>query len=204
MTRLRVMASCSPDDAAVPTTEAQIIVITGVQGAGKTTVARLLAERLPWAAHIEADALQQMIVSGGEWVREPGVPTGEAARQLRLRLANMCMLGRSVYEAGFTAVLDDIIVGDRRLHLDQELAGLPFTLVVLAPNAKAVDQRDQGRAKRTLGSDWFEHLDRELRARTSNSDLWVDTSQQTPDETVAEILRRLPNPSDVSEPPSDG
>ncbi|MBA2463263.1 MAG: AAA family ATPase [Actinobacteria bacterium] len=50
-----------------------VVLISGVPGAGKTTVARLLAQRLPLAAHIEADEIQNLIVSGG-----PASP-GEAA-----------------------------------------------------------------------------------------------------------------------------
>ena len=81
-----------------------------------------------------------MIVSGGEWVQEPGEPHGEAARQLRLRLKHMCLLGHSFYKAGFTVVLDDIILGDRWQELQRELEGVPFTLVVLAPRPEVVQQ----------------------------------------------------------------
>jgi predicted kinase len=101
-----------------------IIVVSGIMASGKSTVARLLAGRFARGAHVEADALQRMIVSGGVWVGESGEPGGEAARQLRLRLRNMCLLGRSFYEAGFTAVLDDIIIGERWRELQDDLRGL--------------------------------------------------------------------------------
>jgi dephospho-CoA kinase len=55
-----------------------IIVVTGIQASGKSTVSRLLAQRFAHGVHVEADALQHMIVSGGEWVGEPGAPSGEA------------------------------------------------------------------------------------------------------------------------------
>jgi hypothetical protein len=42
-------------------------LVTGTPGAGKTTAARLLAGRFPRGAHIEADSLHQMIVSGRLW-----------------------------------------------------------------------------------------------------------------------------------------
>src|SRR5437764_5410813 len=86
-----------------------LIVVTGIMAAGKSTYARLLAQRFVRGVHIEADVLQQMIVSGGVWVSQPGEPHGEAAQQLRLRLKNMSLLARSFSEAGFTVVLDDII-----------------------------------------------------------------------------------------------
>jgi chloramphenicol 3-O-phosphotransferase len=171
-----------------------IIVVTGAQGAGKTTVGRLLAARFPRGAFIEADAVQRMIVSGGQWVTdadsEPGAPDGEAAAQLRLRLRNACLLARSFYEAGFTAVLDDIIIGERFHHLRADLAGLPFHLVVLAPEVATVEARDAGRDK-TVGGGWADYLDRELRVTMSGLGLWLDTSQHTPEQTVDEIVLRV-------------
>ena len=80
------------------------IVVTGIPGAGKTTVARLLAQRFALAAHIEADQLQQMIVAGGLWPDEE--PRDEAYRQLALRARNGALLAASFVGAGFTAVLD--------------------------------------------------------------------------------------------------
>jgi predicted kinase len=169
-----------------------IIVVTGIQAAGKSTIARLLARRFARGAHVEADALQRMIVSGGAWVGEPGEPSGEAARQLRLRLRHMCLLGRSFYEAGFTAVLDDIIMGDRWRELQEELHGVPFSLIVLAPSAGVVaQQRDLGRSKQPLGEAWATYLDQILRTTMADAGLWVDSSDQTPEETVDYILQQL-------------
>lgn len=168
-----------------------IIVVTGVQAAGKSTVARLLAQRFARGVHIEADALQRMIVSGPAWVERPGPPHGEAARQLRLRLEHMCLLGRSFFDAGFTVVLDDIIIGERWTQLQAALRGYPLSLVVLAPRLDAVLLRDTSRSKPALGEEWARYLDDALRASMSGAGIWLDTSNQTPDATVDEILRRL-------------
>ena len=169
-----------------------LIVVTGIMASGKSTIARLLAQRYSRGVYIDADTLQHMIVSGGEWVNEPGEPSGEAALQLRLRLKNMCLLGRSFFESGFTVVLDDIIIGERWQHLQEELHNLPFTLVVLAPRAEIVQQRDQDRTKTTLGKAWAEYLDRELRKTMASIGLWIDSSEQTVEETVEYILQQLP------------
>ena len=169
----------------------QIVVVTGVQAAGKSTVARLLAGRFVRGVHVEADVLHRMIVSGSEWVGEPGEPNSEAARQLRLRLKNMCLLGVSFYQAGFTAVLDDIIIGDRADHLAEDLQSVPFSLVVLAPSLAAVVQRDERRSKPTLGEGWARYLDEALRATMADRGVWIDTSAQTAEETVEDIIARL-------------
>lgn len=169
-----------------------IIAVTGIQAAGKSTVSRLLAQRFERGVHVEADVLQQMIVSGAAWVQEPGEPAGEAAAQYRLRLKHMCLLGRSFYEAGFTVVLDDIMLGESWRYVQEQLQGLPYILIVLAPRVEVVAQeRDQQRAKRPLGEGWAVYLDRAFRATMAGVGCWIDSSEQTPEETVELILRRL-------------
>lgn len=182
-----------PEQPSIAAQTPVFIVVTGIMAAGKSTVSHLLAQQFARGVHVDADVLQRMIVSGGQWVSqsEPGDPRGEAARQLRLRLKNMCLLGRSFYEAGFSVVLNDIIIGERRQHLQEELHDLPFTLVVLAPHVDAVLQRDQARPKETQGSAWAEYLDGELRKTMAGTGLWVDSTSQTPQETVEYIMQRL-------------
>lgn len=174
-----------------------LIVVTGIMAAGKSTIARLLAQRFLRGVHIEADVLQRMIVSGGVWVSQPGEPEGEAAQQLDLRLKNLCLLGRSFFEAGFTVVLDDIIMGKRWQQLQEMLHDLPFSLVVLAPQVEVVaSQRDRNRAKAPQGQAWATYLDHALRSTMAGVGFWIDTSEQTPEETVALILRHLGSEDD--------
>jgi predicted kinase len=172
-----------------------LIVVTGIMASGKSTVARLLAQRFARGVYIDADALQHMIVAGGVWVDRPGEPSGEAAQQLRLRLKNMCLLGRSFSEAGFSVVLNDIIIGERWQHLQEELRGLPFSLVVLAPRLEVVQQRDLERAKDTQGEAWARYLDAEMRRTMTGTGLWIDSSEQTAEETVEDIFQQLQSSS---------
>jgi len=176
------------------TDEAKIVVVTGIQGAGKSTVGRLLAEQFERAAHIDADTVQSMIVSGEAWVTDTSGPgekiQDEAARQLRLRLRNSCLLARSFRKAGFTAVVGDIILGERWEHLREDLHGVPFYLVILAPDVGTVVERDAARSY-TVGAEWGRHLDRELRETMAGLGLWIDSSNLTPSETVDDVMRRL-------------
>jgi chloramphenicol 3-O-phosphotransferase len=164
-----------------------LFVISGTQGAGKSTVAQALARRFERGAWVSADHLQKMIVSGGCWP-EGSTMSEEAERQLRLRLTNACLLGRSFVAAGITAVIDDIVIGTRLDDLLEELAGQPFVFVMLTPSLEAVRQRETGRGTE-LWKAW-EWLDDEVRQSTRRIGLWLDTSEQTPEQTVDAILAR--------------
>lgn len=177
---------------AVASDQQHIILITGIQAAGKSTIARLLAQRFERGVHVEGDILQHMIVSGGAWVQEPGELHGEVEQQYLLRLKHMCLLGISFLAAGFTAVLDDIVLGESWQYVQEQLQGVPFSLVVLAPRVEVVaQQRDLNRAKRPLGEAWAVYLDQALRATMTGVGCWIDSSDQTPEDTVDQILLQL-------------
>jgi chloramphenicol 3-O-phosphotransferase len=170
-----------------------------MQGAGKSTVADLLARRFERSARVNADALQRLIVAGGRWPEQRAM-SAEAARQLRLRLKHACLLATSFVDAGFTAVIDDIVIGERLDELLAELAGRRFVFVMLTPRLGAVMAREAGRGTQ-LWEAWG-WMDEEVRSHTRRLGLWLDTSNQTADETVDEILRRAPAEGWVEAPPS--
>ena len=163
-------------------------LISGVPGAGKTTVARALASRFPRSAHIEGDLVgEQFIVNG--FVPPEGPPESEARTQLQLRRRNMCALADSFAEAGFVPVIDDVVVSVS--VLDRYIAGLrsrPLLLVQLAPSLDVIRVRDSGRHKQVF--EMWSHLDAEMRAGMTPYGLWLDTSAMTAAETVDEILAR--------------
>ncbi|WP_245679693.1 hypothetical protein [Actinomadura hibisca] len=60
--------------------------------------------------------------------------------------------------------------------------------MVLAPDAATVAAREAGRAKKAYGAFSVADLDRGLRETTPRIGLWLDTSGQTPEQTVDTIL----------------
>src|SRR5262245_65043295 len=105
-----------------------------------------------------------MIVAGGRWPERREM-SADAAGQLRLRLHNACLLGRSFVAAGFSAVVDDIVIGERVDHLLEEMAGHRFVFVMLTPRAEVVRARERVRGTR-LWREWewlIEETDRRTR-----------------------------------------
>jgi chloramphenicol 3-O-phosphotransferase len=165
-----------------------MFLLTGIQAAGKSTVGQLLAERFPRSAHVRGDLFRRMVVGG----MEDPLPesTTEALVQLRLRHKLAATVADGYFGAGFTVVLQDCFLGEYLAWTVSQVDSHPLLVVVLAPRPEEVARREARRAKKAYDPWTIEGLDSLLRERTARVGLWLDTSQQTPEETVDEILSR--------------
>jgi predicted kinase len=169
-----------------PTREAWLI--TGIPGAGKSTIARNLSLRFPRAAHIEGDRLGEWITSGR--VDPSQQPDAEGERQIRLNIRNQCLLARSYARAGFVPVLDYPVVSlkNRLDRYRRALDGLDFHLVVLNPGRDAALRRDQARPAKTVAHLWV-HMEDALLRELAGIGLWINGPELSIEETVGRILR---------------
>ncbi|MFF8228655.1 AAA family ATPase [Streptomyces caelestis] len=166
---------------------AGVVLVTGVMAAGKSTVAQALAETLPRAAHVRGDLFRRMIVSG----REEYLPGAgdEAEAQLRLRYRLSAATADAYAEAGFTAVVQDVVLGEDLRTYTGLVRTRPLYVVVLAPRPEAVAAREAERPKTGYGAAWtVGMLDEALRTRTPRIGLWLDTTELTVEQTVEAIL----------------
>jgi chloramphenicol 3-O-phosphotransferase len=87
-------------------------------------------------------------------------------------------------------VAQDVILGDHLTEIINMIRQRPLLLVVLAPRPEAAAAREAARGKDAYNRWTIDLLDKGLRTETPHLGLWLDTSDQTPDETVNEILER--------------
>ncbi|MFG1793528.1 AAA family ATPase [Nocardia sp. NPDC049149] len=167
---------------------ASVYLLTGIQAAGKSTVAQALAERLPRSAHVRGDSFRRFVV-GGRAEMSPD-PSPEALDQLRLRHRLAAQTADGYAAAGFTAIVQDTVLGELLPYTIAQLRTRPLYVVVLAPRPAAVAARESGRAKTAYGAFTVEDLDTVLRTETPPLGLWLDSSDLTVEETVTQILAR--------------
>jgi GrpB-like predicted nucleotidyltransferase (UPF0157 family)/chloramphenicol 3-O-phosphotransferase len=167
-----------------------IYLITGPMAAGKSTVARLLAERFERGVYLEGDFFRRSIVSG----RLEMTPDAsrEAVEQLRLRYRLAAAAADAYCEAGFTVALEDVVAGDLLGEYRTMIRGRPCHVIVLMPSLEAIAAREAERQKKGYSGWTIEELYEGFAATTPRVGLWLDTSDQTAEETVDEILANTP------------
>ena len=168
-------------------------LVTGVQGAGKSTVARQLGLRMNRAVHIPGDQLlRYWVVSGVVFLSDD---KEEGLRQIELCIKNQCLLAQSYRDAGFVPILDFVVWSkDQLKSYQRHLPSCTIHLVVLVPSVEVALRRDSERTEKTIASEtaqgtWSNlqmNMDREL----GGTGLWVDSSDLDADETVDYILAR--------------
>ncbi len=171
-------------------TGGKVIMLTGAMAAGKSTVANLLAERLPRSVHVRGDVFRRMVVNGRADMGPDASP--EALAQLGLRYDLATHTADRYAAAGFDVVLQDVVIGPELTGFVDRIATPDRYLVVLVPDVAALEQRERERAK--VGYTGFApaDLDRVLRQDTPRLGYWLDSSALTPAATAEAILANLP------------
>ncbi|WP_331737155.1 AAA family ATPase (plasmid) [Streptomyces sp. NBC_00984] len=120
----------------------QVIVVTGPPGAGKSTVAALLADRLAPSVHLHSDDFWRYIKQG--WI-PPYLPEAHRQNQVVLQVLVSAAFG---YAGGGYHVVYDGVVGPWFIDPFRAAAkerAVPLSYVILRPNQHTTLERATGR-----------------------------------------------------------
>ena len=167
-----------------------VVLITGISAAGKSTIADLLARRFDRGVHVRGDVFRRMVVAGRHEMTSQ--PTDDAWSQLRLRYRLGATTADAYHGIGFSVVVQDVVIGSALVDYVAAIRSRPLVVVVLAPRADVVAQREAKRSKIAYGDGFnsIVELDRALRHETPSIGWWLDNSDQEPIETVDEIIEQ--------------
>ncbi len=174
-------------------TSGRIWLISGIPGAGKTTIERAVCARYSNAIHIPVDDLREFVVTGHalpiEW-------THETTRQFALARGSAARMAADYSDEGFAVVIDDVMREEDIDQFTRHLSGRPLTKVALIPRLDVALARNRDRTNKSFDTSILEPVARRLHrslvesCRPDSGWIAIDTSDMDVAASVTEILRR--------------
>ena len=168
-----------------------IIFITGMAGAGKSTVGRQVARRFPKSLFIQVDELREKMVQGYARPTD-GVFSDEVIQQFQMARSTAIYMARLYANQGVDVVIDDICVPSNFVEQYAALFQMPGVYrVLLYPNAATVVERIRQRGGP------LEHIIHVPAIYTfldtMPKDGWIvlDSSEWTVEQTVTAVLSNI-------------
>lgn len=166
----------------------KIIFITGMAGAGKSSVGRMLARRFPKCLFIQVDELREKMVTG--YARpQDGVFTEEVMGQFQMARTTAIQMARLYASNGVDVVIDDVCAPPNFVAQYAALFELPEVhRILLYPKESVVIERIKKRGGPLEHIPYVPVIYKFLDSMPKDGWIVLDSSEWTIEQTVNEIL----------------
>lgn len=122
----------------------QLVILSGPPNAGKSATAEALCERYDRMLHIEVAMLRDFLRMGR---LRPWDGSQDGRQQRDLLIGSACDMARRFLDAGYGAIIDDVVTPDDLPAYRQALAGCAAAthFVALLPSRDIVRERERER-----------------------------------------------------------
>lgn len=170
-----------------------MILIAGLPGAGKSTVARRVADAFNPSLHLQVDGLRAMMVRGHIQADEANGWSDALGDQMVRESEGASALAASYRSGGVAVVVDDVALPPVFHRCYAQVPGLHK--VLLLPSVEALIDRLQNR--RAVYDELFKNQAAMLHAMLASLDMtgWtvLDTSRHSVEDSVSAVLESLPD-----------
>lgn len=166
-----------------------VILITGVPGSGKSSVAEELANCFLKGVHIKVDDLRSMVKGGG---KDPSEKWDDQTReQYYLSFENAATLTENFIDQDFKVIIDDVVHGgDLYGEWIKYFEKFNPKKILLMPSKETILNRNKTR-NHFVSEDTISMLYEDFKKHDYSDWIVIDNSKQTLEETVAEIKSTL-------------
>lgn len=183
----------------------KVLLLTGPGGAGKSTIANLIAKRCDYA-YIDGDFEDteffpsDLFPEGEQWLEK----NAKRLRQAHLKIINMA---KALHDKNKDVVVDYIIFGFYLEFINsfQKEFGKDFEIKVLFPAKEEIIKRNNERDCWTIAVDRIEAVHSELKSIKGEigEENFLNTAGQTPEETFKCYFADCGSKSDITKQQQD-
>ncbi len=171
-----------------------VFIITGAPGAGKTSIARQLAQRFDLSLHIPTDELRSWVITGR--VEPIPILTPPAIEQLRLAREVVSSMTSLYHDHGYTVIIDDVLSSGDIQALFTQFDQTMLHKIFLCPSFEHVLARNQQRYPKFDLAKWqpiIATLYQDLYRQNTPEAGWIvlDSSSWSIEQTVDAILHAV-------------
>lgn len=160
-------------------------------GAGKSSVARLVARHFQKSLYIQVDELREKMVKGYA-IPENGVFTQEVVQQFQMARSTATYMARLYADQGVDVVIDDVCVPSNFVEQYASLFEMPeVRRVLLYPKASVVIERIKQRGGPMEHIQYVPMIYDFLDAMPKDGWIVLDSSEWTIEQTVNAVLSKI-------------